>query len=135
MSDEPTSQPSAQSQEESAAQPGEQSARPHDPVRRYTRILLIVVAFLFVWYVWADRVAPWTDQARVDGFIVAITPRVSGKVKKVNVVQDQLVEAGDVLANIDPRLYELAVQRAEARLEIAGQETGADTASVAAAEA
>nr|MDJ0958805.1 efflux RND transporter periplasmic adaptor subunit [Arenicellales bacterium] len=35
----------------------------------------------------------------------------------------------------DPRPYELAVQRAEARLEIAGSETGADTADVAAAEA
>jgi len=111
--------------------PGKDSPKPRDPVARWTRILLIVVAVLFLWYVAADRVAPWTDQARVDGFIVAIAPKVTGKVKKVKVVQDQLVEAGDVLAEIDPRTYELAVQRAEAELEIAGQETGASTASVA----
>lgn len=135
MSDESDSRPTTQSEEESAIEPNDEAQKPHDPVRRYTRILLGVVAFLFVWYVWADRVAPWTDQARVDGFVVAITPKVSGKVKKVNVVQDQIVEAGDVLAVIEPRRYELAVQRGEARLEIAGQETGADTATVAAAEA
>jgi len=56
-------------------------------------------------------------------------------VQQVNVVQDQFVEAGDVLVQIDPRQYEQAVQRAEADLELAGQETGADTAGVAAAEA
>jgi multidrug resistance efflux pump len=135
MNDDPSKQPGSQPQEGSATLPDEEPLKPHDPVRRYTRILLVVVAFLFIWYVWADRVAPWTDQARVDGFLVAITPKVSGKVKKVNVVQDQLVEAGDVLLKIDPRPYELAVQRSEANLDIAGQETGADIAAVAAAEA
>ena len=111
------------------------TSKERDPLHRYTRILLIIVAVLFVWYVAADRLAPWTDQARIDGFVVPITPKVSGKVKKVFVTQDQEVEAGDELAKIDPRPYELAVQRAEARLEIAGSETGADTADVAAAEA
>ena len=135
MNDDPKKQPGSQPQEGSATLPDEEPPKLHDPVRRYTRILLVVVAFLFIWYVWADRVAPWTDQARVDGFLVAITPKVSGKVKKVNVVQDQLVEAGDVLLKIDPRSYELSVQRSEANLEIAGQETGADIAAVAAAEA
>jgi multidrug resistance efflux pump len=114
---------------------GEQLGKESDPVGRYTRILLAVVVFLFVWYVWADRVVPWTDQARVDGFIVAITPKISGRVVEVNVIQDQLVEAGDVLVLIDPRQYELAVASAKADLEIAGQETGAETAGVAAAEA
>ena len=135
MNDDPKKQPGSQPQEGSATLPDEEPPKLHDPVRRYTRILLVVVAFLFIWYVWADRVAPWTDQARVDGFLVAITPKVSGKVKKVTVAQDQLVEAGDVLLKIDPRSYELSVQRSEANLEIAGQETGADIAAVAAAEA
>lgn len=106
-----------------------------DPVRRTTRIVLTIVVLLFVWYVWTDRVAPWTDQARVDGYVVAISPKVAGRVEQVNVVQDQIVEAGDVLVEIDPRQYQQAVQRAEADLELAGQETGADTAGVAAAEA
>lgn len=107
----------------------------HDPVRRYTRIVLAVVAFLFVWYVLADRYAPWTDQARVQAYIVPISPKVAGKVTQVNVVQDQVVKAGEVLVQIDRRDYELAVQGAEAALERAGQEIGASTDEVAVAEA
>ena len=101
----------AQSESDSTAEPGKGTSKSRDPVARWTRNLLILALLLFAWYIAADRVAPWTDQARVDGFIVAITPKVSGKVKEVSVVQDQLVQAGDVLAKIDPRPYELAVQR------------------------
>jgi multidrug resistance efflux pump len=93
-----------------------------DPVHRFTRIVLVVLGVLFVWYMLADRYAPWTDQARIQVFVVPITPKVSGRVKKVEVVENQIVEAG-------------ALQRAEAALEIAGQSTGADTAGVKAAEA
>ena len=106
-----------------------------DPVKTITYGVLGLVVLLFVWYVLADRHTPWTDQARVVGFVVPITPKVSGKIETVNVVQHQLVEAGDLLAQIDPREYQLAVQRAESNLEIAGQDTGADTAAVRAAEA
>ena len=62
-----------------------------DPVRWATLFVLIFCLFLFVWYVAADRLAPWTDQARVQGFIIPITPKVSGEVIKVNVVADQVV--------------------------------------------
>lgn len=134
-SDSPAKDAGADSQAGGTVADTAEASRQPDPVRRHTTVLLLVVALLFVWYVWADRVAPWTDQARVDAFIVAITPKVSGKVTAVNVVQDQAVKAGDVLVEIDPRKYELALERAEANLEIAGQETGADTAAIAAAEA
>lgn len=70
----------------------------------------------------------------MQAWIVPITPKASGKVKAVPVVQDQLVKAGDLLVQIDPQEYELAVQRAEAALELAGQDVGAGTASVAAAQ-
>lgn len=106
-----------------------------DPVGRATKIVLMVVVLLFVWYVLADRLAPWTDQARVQGYVVPIAPKVSGKVVKVNVVQDQIVQGGDLLVQINPRDYELAVQQAEAALEQAGQDIGASTDAVAIAEA
>jgi multidrug resistance efflux pump len=108
---------------------------PADPVRRFTLIVLGIIAVLFVWYVMADRLAPWTDQARVVGWVVPITPKVSGKVKKVYVVQDQPVSTGDPLVQIDDRPYQLVVTRAEAELEMAGQEIGAGTGQVAVAEA
>jgi multidrug resistance efflux pump len=106
-----------------------------DPVRRFAVVVLLVLVVILIWYVLADRYAPWTDQARVWGPIVALAPKVSGKVKQIEVVDNQAVEAGDLLLKIDPRPYELAVQRAEAQLAIAGQSTGADTAMVKAAEA
>lgn len=118
-----------------APAPAPAAASKADPVKRLTWIVLAVVALLFVWYIGADRYAPWTDQARVQAWIVPISPKVSGKVTKVEVVQDQIVNAGDLLVEIDRRDYELAVQKAEADLELAGQDIGASTEQVAVAEA
>ena len=106
-----------------------------DPVRKITKYALIVVAVLFIWYVVADRIAPWTDQARVQAYVIPIVPQVSGRVVEVNVVKDQVVEPGHVLLKIDPSDYQLAVQAAEAALELAGQEIGAGTATVTTAQA
>jgi multidrug resistance efflux pump len=106
-----------------------------DPVRKITKYVLMVVAVLFIWYVVADRIAPWTDQARVQAYVIPIVPQVSGRVVEVNVVKDQVVEPGDVLLNINPSDYQLAVETAEAALELAGQEIGAGTATVTTAQA
>ena len=107
----------------------------HDPVHRFTKIVLGAVAFLFLWYVSADRLAPWTDQARVQAYVVPVVPQVSGRITKVNVVRDQGGESGDILLEIDPTDYERAVQRAESELAIAGQDIGAGTAAVTTAQA
>ena len=107
----------------------------HDSVRKITKYVLIVVAILFVWYVVSDRIAPWTDQARVQAYVIPIVPQVSGRVVEVNVVKDQVVEPGDVLLEIDSSDYQLAVETAEAALELAGQEIGAGTATVTTAQA
>jgi multidrug resistance efflux pump len=106
-----------------------------DPVRKTTRIVLIVVAVLFIWYVVADRLAPWTDQARVQAYVIPIVPQVSGKVVSVKVEKDQMVQPGDPLLRIDPSDYQLAVESAESALELAGQEIGAGTATVSTAQA
>lgn len=111
------------------------TTRKADPVRRFTWTVITAILVLFIWYVAADRVAPWTDQARVEGWIVPITPKVSGKVKKVAVKRNQIVKAGDLLAIIDPEKYQLAVQRSEAALELAGQDIGAGIAAVNTAQA
>jgi membrane fusion protein, multidrug efflux system len=55
-----------------------------------------------------------TDDAQIDGHIHAISPRISGHVSQVLVVDQQNVKAGDLLVVIDPRDYEVAVARAEA---------------------
>ena len=57
-----------------------------------------------------------TDDAQVSGHVTPVATRVAGTVKAVQVVDNQAVHAGDVLVEIDPRDYELAVARAEADL-------------------
>ena len=111
------------------------ASQKRDPVKWVTWLVFGLVVLLALWYLLADRYAPWTDQARVQAWVVPIAPKVSGKVVKVNVVKDQAVEAGTLLVEIDPREYELAVAQAEADLEVAGQNMGASTEQVAVAEA
>ena len=106
-----------------------------DPVRKVTGRVLLVIAVLFVWYIVADRLAPWTDQARVEAYVVPIVPQVAGRVIEVNVDKDQEVEEGDILLKIDPTDYELALQTAKTNLELATQEIGASSASVVTAQA
>ncbi|MCW8851593.1 MAG: HlyD family secretion protein [Gammaproteobacteria bacterium] len=106
-----------------------------DPVKKITRIALIIIAIMFVWYVIADRLAPWTDQARVQAYVVPIVSQVAGRVIEINVGKDQEVQQGDVLLKIDPADYQLAVDNAETNLELAGQDIGAGTANVSTAQA
>ena len=57
-----------------------------------------------------------TDDAQVDGHINNVSARVSGYVLKVNVDDNQTVEKGAVLVEIDPRDYQVALERAKAEL-------------------
>lgn len=106
-----------------------------DPVKRVTKLVLYVVAFLFVWYVMADRLAPWTDQARIQAYVIPIVPEVSGRIESISVTQNQAVKSGALLLQIDATDYELALKSADSELKIAGQDIGADTASVSTAQA
>ncbi len=121
---------------ESSVQETEQKDNNNDdPVHQVTKKVLYVALAIFVMYLMADRMAPWTDQARIQTYVVPIVPQVSGNVVSINVEKDQIVESGDILFKIDPSDYQLALETAEAALELAGQEIGASTASVATAQA
>jgi multidrug resistance efflux pump len=104
-------------------------------VRKITIRVLIAALVLFTWYIAADRLTPSTNQARVRGYVVPIAPQVPGVVTDVNVDMNQAVEKGQVLIQIDPDTYELAVKQARAELEKAGQSVGASTADVSSAQA
>ena len=116
----------------------EESAQPEqgkDKVRKVTNYLLAFVAFTLLFSIIADRIIPITDNARVKGYIVPVKPEVSGKVLDILVQPNQLVNQGDTLAILDDSDYRIAVQQAEQNLEIAGQNVGAQTASIASAQA
>jgi membrane fusion protein (multidrug efflux system) len=79
-------------------------------------IILIVVGYAGWQYL-----AQWesTDDAQVDGHIHPVSAKVGGAVLTVNVKENQRVEAGAVLAQVDKRDYEIAVARASAELAAA----------------
>jgi membrane fusion protein (multidrug efflux system) len=57
-----------------------------------------------------------TDDAQIDGYIYPVTPRVQGYVTRVTVDDNQYVEAGTVLVQLDSKDYEVAVANARAAL-------------------
>ena len=77
-------------------------------------VLILIVGGYAAW----EYLSKWetTDDAQVDGHIHPINAKVGGTVTTVNVKENQRVEAGTVIAQIDPRDYEIAVARAEAEL-------------------
>ena len=101
-----------------------------DPVSRITKIVLIICLLFFVWYVFADRYAPYTDQARTKTFVIPIIPRVSGYLTEINVGMQSKVSKDMLLFQIDKTPYELAVNRAKASLDNVSQQVGALTATV-----
>ena len=76
-----------------------------------------------------------TDDAFIDGHVVAVSPRVAGHVAKVYVTDNQWVNQGDLLAELDPRDFEARLTAAEATLSAAraGQKSrsiGADVTEI-----
>jgi len=95
--------------------------------------LLAVAAALFVgWQLWVYyTLSPWTRDARVMANVVEIAPDVSGLVSAVNVTDNQKVSRGDVLFVIDQQRFKVAVQQAQAEVEMKTQalRLASDTAS------
>jgi len=127
-------QPTRHTNGEPAA-PAEAGTRQRDPVKRWTKAILIVCAALLVWYLRSDRVTPYTSQARVHALVVPVAPEVSGTITGVFVSNNQAVKKGDALFQIDIERYQLALQNAQASLDQARQSQGAAEANVDASRA
>src|ERR1700686_4034802 len=86
--------------------------------RRNVAILIVVVllifAGIFLWRYLSSYES--TDDAQVDVHLYPVSARVSGYVVKVNVDDNQWVQKGTVLVEIDPKDYEVAVAQAQANL-------------------
>jgi membrane fusion protein, multidrug efflux system len=81
-------------------------------LRTALRVLLVVLLIGAAIFWWNGRKYEETDDAQVDGHIDPISARVSGHVMRVNVEDGQYVKAGTLLAEIDDRDYQVAVERA-----------------------
>jgi membrane fusion protein (multidrug efflux system) len=84
-------------------------------VRLLVGVVLVVVLAAGVW-AWTAAGRESTDDAQVDARVTQIAARVPGTVARVAVNDNQLVEAGTVLVELDPRDYQVAVDKARAEL-------------------
>jgi membrane fusion protein (multidrug efflux system) len=102
------------------------------PVGRITLLAVLLVAVAGGVYAYWSRASQreTTDDAQVEGRIHAVSARVGGTVTKVLVDNNQLVEAGTVLVEIDPRDYQVALAQAKADLADAEAKYGEDAAGV-----
>lgn len=78
--------------------------------------VLAVVAFM-LYQKFEDYITnPWTRDGQVRAQVIQVSSRVSGPVTKIHVVDNQFVQAGDPMLEVDPSTYQSAVAQAEANL-------------------
>ena len=89
-------------------------------------IVVVVIAVLAggVW-LWATAGRETTDDAQVDGHVTPVAARIGGTVVDVSVKENQQVQAGTVLVVIDPRDYQVALDKARAELATAEADAAA----------
>ena len=89
---------------------------------------LVVVAGSLAWNTLSGREG--TDDAQVSGHVSPVATRVGGTVTAIHVADNQAVKTGDVLVELDPRDYQIAVAHAEAALASAEAELRAARSDV-----
>jgi multidrug resistance efflux pump len=110
------------------------------PPGRLTKVLFTVALVLLAagaaGYLYRSYILrPWTRDGQVRALIVDITPQVEGNLVEVHVTDNQFVHKGDLLFEIDPSQYELAVQSAEVGLQQARQDVATLEAAIQSAQA
>ena len=97
--------------------------------------IMLVIILSLAWYLAADRFTPYTQQARVQGFVIGVAPKVGGVVTRVWVNNDETIAVDQPLFEIDRSQYEIALKRAQSDLENTIKQIGAGTAGVESAKA
>ena len=103
--------------------------------RRGAIIVLVLIVASLAWYFVSDRLTPYTSQARVQAFVVPVAAEVAGTVLKVHVRNNDEVQRGQPLFDIDPTQYRITLQRSRSDYESIRLSVNASTAAVAAARA
>src|ERR1700685_3606255 len=94
------------------------------PRRRYYKrwmigaaVVVVLVGGVFLWHYLSGFQG--TDDAQVDVHLYPVSARISGYVQAVHVGDNQYVQEGATLVEIDPKDYQVAVAKAQANLETA----------------
>jgi len=104
-------------------------------VRKGGLIVIGVIALSLLLYLVADRYTPYTSQARIEGYVVGVAPKVAGAVTKMSVGNNEQVTSGQALVEIDSSQYRIALDKARSDLASARKQFGAGGAAVEAARA
>ena len=104
-------------------------------VKRGSLIIGLLILLSLGWYLLSDRFTPYTTQARVQGYVVGVAPKVAGVVTQVWVSNNQDVEAGQPLFEIDPSQYLIALDKAQSDMGNARSQVDAGSAGVKSARA
>ena len=91
---------------------------------------VVAAALIALGFWWHSTYSENTDDAQVNGHLIQISSRISGQVAKVYVEENQLVKAGDPIADLDPADYNVAVENAEAALASARANAAAANVNV-----
>jgi membrane fusion protein (multidrug efflux system) len=119
----PTPEPKQPIQETEIVQP--QTRR-----RGIVIAVIVVVALVAVGLWWRSTFSEDTDDAQVNGHLIQVSSRIAGQVIKVDVAENQVVKAGDTIAELDPSDYQVAVENAEAALASAKANAAAASVNV-----
>jgi membrane fusion protein (multidrug efflux system) len=103
------------------------------PQSRRRGIIVAVIAVLAllalaIW--WHSTYSENTDDAQVNGHLLQVSSRINGTVLKVYVDENQVVKQGDLIAELDPSDYQVAVENAEAALASAQANAAAANVNV-----
>jgi RND family efflux transporter MFP subunit len=99
-------------------------------VRTVVTLVMVSIAAVLLVAVWRTYMtAPWTRDGRVQAEVVDIAPEVPGTIASVPVHDNQFVHKGDVLFELDPVRFRLAIAEAQAAVERATQQLRLDEAN------
>jgi membrane fusion protein (multidrug efflux system) len=107
-----------------------ESPRPQWRSRIIGAVVFVVLALVAAGIWWHSTFTEDTDDAQVNGHLIQVSSRISGQVLKVYVNENQVVKAGDVIAELDPADYQVAVEKAEAALASAQANAAAANVNV-----
>jgi multidrug resistance efflux pump len=103
--------------------------------RAWVLFVLLVIAALVAYYVLSDRQTPFTTDGYVQAYVIQVAPRVEGQVVHVYVQENQAVNKGELLFEIDRRPFEYRVALLEAKRVEAIQQVAQMEAELSAARA
>ena len=78
---------------------------------------------------------PWTRDGQIRAEVIQITPRVSGPIVRLPIADNQMVKAGDLLFEIDPRTYKASLDQARAQYDMTSDNYRAQEKQIEGAEA